>query len=287
MKNTFKCTLLAAAALAGVLASGTASAQLTFYEYPGFGGRSFTTAESVTDFGRNAFNDRASSIIVERERWEVCEDVGYAGRCRVLRQGRYASLAAMGLNDRISSVRAVGMDAPVDDTRYGPTPAPVLDHRYGNNPEPKPAYRRRDGERLFEANVTSVRAVVATPSQRCWVEKGQVTQAERGPASVTGGVVGALLGGVLGHQIGGGFGKDLATVGGAVGGAVVGANIGRDRNPQTVTGPDVRRCADVPGQARTEYWDVGYSFRGREHQVQTTTQPGPTITVNRNGEPRG
>jgi len=36
-----------------------------------------------------------------------------------------------------------------------------------------PAYdnRWRSNERLYEANVTSVRAVVGTPEQRCWVEQ--------------------------------------------------------------------------------------------------------------------
>ena len=73
---------------------------------------------------------------------------------------------------------------------------------------------------------------------------------------------------------------------GAVGGAAIGANVGRDRNGQVVTGPDVRRCENLPGQARAEYWDVTYNFRGRQHHVQMTQPPGDTVTVNRHGEPR-
>ena len=97
-------------------------------------------------------------------------------------------------------------------------------------------------------------------------------------------MVGALIGGVLGHQVGGGRGKDIATAGGAVAGAAVGYGVGGGYGaPQT---QDVQRCSSVPASARPAYWDVSYNFRGQEHRVQMTTQPGPTITVNRQGEPR-
>jgi len=49
---------------------------------------------------------------------------------------------------------------------------------------------------------------------------------------------------------------------------------------------DVQRCTQTPAQGRPEYWDVSYDFRGVEHHVQTTTPPGPTLTVNEAGEPR-
>ena len=54
-------------------------------------------------------------------------------------------------------------------------PQPVLDTPY--------EYRRRPNERLSEAPVTSVRAVVGPPEQRCWVERQQV--AEPDSASTT------------------------------------------------------------------------------------------------------
>ena len=101
-----------------------------------------------------------------------------------------------------------------------------------------------------------------------------------------GAVVGALLGGILGHQVGGGRGKDLATVGGAIAGGAIGAQVGRDGNPQPLATQSVQRCTEVPSQARPELYDVSYSFRGVEHRLQMTTPPGPTITVNRQGEPR-
>ena len=51
------------------------------------------------------------------------------------------------------------------------------------------------------------------------------------------------------------------------------------------SGQDVRRCENVAGQT-PQYWDVTYNYQGVEHRVQMNTPPGPTIAVNRNGEPR-
>jgi uncharacterized protein YcfJ len=262
-----------AVAFAALAVACSASAQITFYENDNFQGRSFSTGAEVADFRSQGFNDRASSVVVLRERWEVCENTDFGGRCTVLRPGNYASLSALGLNDRISSVRAITQSSSIEEHRYPQPPAVSYDAR------------RRGNERLFQARVLSTRAVLATPQQRCWVEPGQAGQG-RGDASVPGGVVGAVLGGILGHQIGGGRGRDIATAAGAVGGAVVGANVGRDRGqPGT---PDVRRCEDASPNvnAKPEYWDVSYIFRGQEHRVQMTSAPGATVTVNRQGEPR-
>lgn len=265
--------LKTALAVAGLAIATQAAAQVTFYEREGFDGRAFTTDKSVGNFQRYGFNDRASSVVVVNDRWEVCEDARFSGRCVVLRPGRYPSLAAMGLNDRISSVRDVSEDARIDDSRYAPAPVAARDD-----------YRRRDKERLYEADVTSVHAVLGPPEQRCWVEQEQVPQ-EKSKANVPGAIAGALIGGVLGHQIGNGRGNDLATVGGAVAGAAVGANVGRSGG-QAATTQDVKRCKEVPGQAKPDLWDVTYTFRGQEHRMQMTTPPGSSVTVNAQGEPR-
>jgi uncharacterized protein YcfJ len=145
-------------------------------------------------------------------------------------------------------------------------------------------YRRRQDEPLYEAQVTSVRAVLGPPEQLCWVERQAVDAGSAG-INVPGAVVGGVVGGILGHQIGGGRGKDVATGIGAATGAVVGANVGRDATGIVYT-QDVQRCALVPTTARLDYWDVSYNFRGYEHRVQTTTPPGATIVVNAQGEPR-
>ena len=264
-------------AVAGVVIAAQAAAQVTFYEHDNFRGQSFSTQRQIGDFTRYGFNDRASSAEVTAGRWEVCDDSRFHGRCVVLREGRYPSLGAMGLNDRVSSVRMVNRNTRIDDQRYAPAPPP--------EPVRAPDFRRRNNERLYEARVTSVRAVVGPPEHRCWVEREQVAP-QQGNTNVPGAVVGALIGGVLGHQVGGGVGKDLATVGGAVAGAAIGAQAGRNGNPPPEQTRDVQRCRDIPSQAGPEFWDVTYNFRGLDHRVQLTAPPGPSITVNQRGEPR-
>jgi uncharacterized protein YcfJ len=196
--------------------------------------------------------------------------VRFEGRCVVLKRGSYDSLAGLGLNDRISSVRPVDNRARYDNEAPQPLAAPTYD------------YRRRPDERMFEAPITAVRAVVGPPEQRCWMDRQQVSEPERRDLNPLGGVIGGVLGGVLGHQVGGGTGKDLATAGGAIGGAVIGANVGRG-GAQT---QDVQRCSTVPGDGRPDYWDVSYEFRGVQHRVQMQNPPAATIKVNAQGEPR-
>ncbi len=256
--------------------SSQVAAQVIFYENEGYSGRTFTTERQIRNFQEYGFNDRASSVLVVRDLWEVCEDTRFGGRCAVLRPGRYPSLAAMGLNDRVSSVRTVSQNARINDERYAPPAAPIYDNH------------RRRNERLFEADITSARAVVGPPERRCWMEREQVMQ-DRGNNNnnnVPGAVVGAIIGGVLGHQVGGGRGQDIATAGGAVAGAAVGSNVGRDGNRTQPAMQNVERCVTEPSRAPPEYWDVTYNFRGIEHRIQMTTQPGATIIVNRQGEPR-
>lgn len=339
---------------------GDAPPAITFYDQEGYSGRSFTTEDSRANFEREGFNDRASSAVVTGGAWEVCSDPRFGGRCTVLRPGDYASLQPMGLNDRISSVRRVdaaptppvvvapsvvfyeqeglrGRAFTADDTipnleRQGfgrAASAEVLagswdvceDPRFGGRctrlspgryptissmglsdrvasvrgvgpdgrplaaAEPdvrRPVYdaRRRGDERLYQAEVTSVRAVVGTPEQRCWVEREQVSAAGR--PNVGGALAGAVIGGILGHQVGGGSGRDVATAGGVIAGAAIGANVNRDRGEVQ----DVQRCTTVDRRARPEYWDVTYNFRGMEHRVQMTEPPQATVTVNGEGEPR-
>jgi uncharacterized protein YcfJ len=258
--------------IAAVAFAAHASAQITFYEGENFRGRTFATDKPVWNFDRIGFNDRASSVIVDRGRWEVCEDARFEGRCVVLRRGSYDSLRGMGLDNRISSVR------PVDERRVSSNEAP--------QPLAAPDYewRRRPDERLREVPITSARAVMGPPEQRCWMERQQVSEPERRDINVPGAIIGGVLGGILGHQVGGGTGKTVATIGGAVGGGALGANVDRIRD--RTTGQEVRRCENVAASGPPQYWDVTYVYNGVEHHVQMTTPPGRTIAVNRNGEPR-
>lgn len=156
---------------------------------------------------------------------------------------------------------------------------------YGSQDGGRRDYRRGANERLFEARVTSVRAVMVAGNQQCWMEREAMPQPQAG-ANVPGAIVGGVIGGVLGHQIGGGSGRDLATAGGVVAGAVVGAQAGRrSRNGDDRT-QDVQRCRDTSERDQVDHWDVSYEYRGIFHHVQMTSPPGATVTVNADGEPR-
>jgi len=268
MKQSVRITL--AAVLAGTTLSIAqfAAAQVTFYEREGLRGRAFTADVPVQNFANFGFNDRASSVVVQRGQWLVCDDADFRGNCVTLRAGQYPSLSAMGLNNRVSSTRPVK-----GKPKYAYAPPPP--------PAPAYSYYQRYGERMYQANVVAVRTVLGPPQQRCWVEQQQVAQ--NNAPNVPGAVIGGVVGGVIGHQIGNGRGNDVATAVGAVGGAAIGANVNRGT---AVTTQDVQRCQTVPGSAQPAYWDVTYDFRGRLHRVQLTHAPGSTITVNDRGDPR-
>jgi len=251
------------------------ASKVTFYEQENFRGRTFSTGQPVVNLGRAGFNAYASSVVVSGNNWEVCDDTRYDGRCIVLTPGRYPTLASMGLTERVSSVRAAAVPVAAVPA---PGPAPVVNQDY----------RRRNEERIYSVPVTSVRAVVAAaPGQRCWMERAEVAP-DRNKPSIPGAAVGAILGGILGHQIGGGKGKDIATAGGAIAGGVLGANVGgRVIGGAQATQPqEVQRCENITTAPQPDYWDVTYTFRGIDHQVQMSAPPGPTISVNERGEPR-
>ena len=268
-------TVLGAVAL---VFAANASAQITFYQGEGFRGRAFTVDKPVRNFERYGFNDRASSVVVDRGRWEVCSDERFEGRCVVLRRGSYDSLARLGLDNRISSARPVNERARYENELPPPPPAPIYE------------YRQRPGERTYQAPVTSVRAIVGPPEQRCWVERQQVVESVQGqgrPGDGNAGnaVLGAIIGGVLGHQVGGGRGKDAATAAGAVAGAVIGSGAGGRGDGAITYDRNVQRCKTV-ASGKPEFWDVTYNFRGTEHHLQMSAPPGRTIAVNGRGEPR-
>ena len=264
--------LKSAVAIGTAMLTAQSWAQITFYEDNDFRGQVFSVNSAVENFRTLGFNDRASSVVVEGGRWEVCDNASYGGRCVVLRRGSYASLGDMGMNDRVSSAR------PANDQRATqlPSPEPLAAAPY--------EYRRRPDERIYQAPVVWSRAVVGPPEERCWMEHIPASEPARTEPSVGRGVLGAIIGGVIGHQIGSGTGRDVATVGGAVAGAAIGANSGRDRGG-VVPSRDVRRC-DTQVSRTPTYWDVAYTFNGVEHQMQMSMAPGSTVNVNDRGEPR-
>jgi uncharacterized protein YcfJ len=255
-------------AVAATLFAGVASAQVTLYNAEGMRGQAFTAAGPVENLAGTGFNDRASSMIVQRGEWEICADSEFRGDCKIVRPGQYPSLAALGMGNAISSIRPVR-----PPPRYAYAPAPVETTRYD--------YYPRHDERLYQADVVAVRAVGGPAEQRCWVERERVSGYNSN--NVAGAVVGGILGGVLGHQIGGGRGQDVATAVGAVGGAAIGSNVA---GGPAYASQDVRRCETVSSGWQPSYYDVTYVFRGQQHRAQLSAAPGPTIAVNGEGEPR-
>lgn len=249
-----------------VAAPPRGAAEITLFGREEFRGRSFAANEPIRNLERHQFGDRASSVIVRGGRFEICSERGFEGRCMVLRPGQYPSLAAMGMDDAVTSVRPLTRQARIEERRFAPPPPVAFD------------YRQRREERLFEAEVVAVRAVYGQREQRCWVEREAVGGGE---ANVGGAIAGAIIGGILGHQVGSGRGNDAATAAGAVAGAAIGSNYGG-----TTYSRDVQRCSRSQASGPPEYWDVTYRFRGVDRYVQMTRPPGPTITVNRDGEPR-
>jgi hypothetical protein len=86
--------------------------RVVLYEGPNFSGRSFAmTTDVLRNFDPAGFNDRASSMRVERGYWMFCTDANFAGECRTFGPGDYPDLPA-GMNNRISSGRKVTNDYP-------------------------------------------------------------------------------------------------------------------------------------------------------------------------------
>ena len=89
----------------GHLPGRSLGGELTFYTRDDFAGRSLSVSNASADLRERDFNDTVQSVRVRSGHWEVCEDVGFRGRCRTLAPGEYASLERM--SNRISSVREV------------------------------------------------------------------------------------------------------------------------------------------------------------------------------------
>jgi uncharacterized protein YcfJ len=262
--------LKAAFAASAMVLASQAMAQIVLYEREGFRGRSVVINGEMRNVERRALGDTAASAVVERGRWEVCEQPRFQGRCAVLRRGNYPDLQGTGLQWNIASIRPAR-----EGRRYDLEPQAAVGGDY--------AYRRRASERTQEVPIRDVRAIMGAANQRCWVER-QAVPAAQSNNNVGGAVAGAIIGGILGHQVGAGGGRDAATAAGVIGGAVVGNNVGRNSGPAYAS-QDVQHCQTVQGAPA--YYEVSYDFRGTRHSVQMSAPPaGNTIIVNERGEPR-
>ena len=88
------------------------------YSNAGFRGEAVRIDGAVPSLGRIGFNDRASSIMINRGVWEVCVDANFRGRCEII-DASTGHLNAYRLNDNISSLRPAryGQDGRRDDRR--------------------------------------------------------------------------------------------------------------------------------------------------------------------------
>jgi hypothetical protein len=87
---------------------GMASA--TLYSGPNLGGRSVRLDRDGAAELAN-FNERASSLVVERGYWIFCTEPQYRGECRTFGPGEYKQLPA-GFDNRISSGRQISNNYP-------------------------------------------------------------------------------------------------------------------------------------------------------------------------------
>ena len=88
-----------------------AANRAVLYENAGLGGRSFVVAEFMPNLTGTGFNNRASSLRVERGYWLFCSEPDFRGQCRTFGPGDYPTLP-QGLVNRISSGRRISDDYP-------------------------------------------------------------------------------------------------------------------------------------------------------------------------------
>jgi hypothetical protein len=93
------------AVAAGAMAPIAGAADLVLYTESQFQGRPLNVVIDLRQLASMNFNDRASSVVIEKDAWVLCTEEEFAGRCVTLEPGRYPSLQAIGLDDAITSVR--------------------------------------------------------------------------------------------------------------------------------------------------------------------------------------
>lgn len=150
-----------------------------------------------------------------------------------------------------------------------------------------------------QANVIDARPIrerIPIKREECWNERVKtyenrtVTRTDTNTPLGAGAVLGAVIGGVVGHQFGNSSGgRDRATAAGAVLGGVVGHSVERENNrgervvetERVPTGTrDVERCRMVEEMREvTAFWDVRYSYNGREFSTRMPFDPGRRLDI--------
>src|SRR5579859_5015557 len=131
--------------------------------------------------------------------------------------------------------------------------------------------------------VSPITEQVNRPTQQCWTETQQVTQAAPPQRNLLGAIVGGVAGGLLGAQIGRGNGRIAgAAVGAGVGALAGDAVANQNAGPGTVTTTTpVQRCRQVDNfQAVTTGYMVTYEYAGQRFSTRLPYNPGNQLRVN-------
>jgi len=86
----------------------------TLYSGADLTGRAYPLGGQGSGNLEGAFNDRGSSLSVERGYWIFCSDANFQGECRTFGPGEYRNLPPE-LDNRISSGRRISSDYPYAD----------------------------------------------------------------------------------------------------------------------------------------------------------------------------
>ena len=87
--------------------------KITLYDFWGFSGNSKTYNGETPQLDQWGLDDRADSVRIEGGEWLLCQDVGYAGPCIVVRAD-IRELDDYGMGDKISSVRPLPYNINLD-----------------------------------------------------------------------------------------------------------------------------------------------------------------------------
>ena len=106
ISNSYILAGIGAAMLLTGATAASARPAIVLYQQDYFRGASYEPRRDEPDLGWVHFDDRASSIEVNRGVWLVCADSRFRGRC-VEVDHDVRKLSDLGMDDKISSVRRI------------------------------------------------------------------------------------------------------------------------------------------------------------------------------------
>jgi hypothetical protein len=98
-------------------------ARVVLYEQPGFAGRRIAVdSEFLPNLSSTGFNDRASSLRVERGYWMFCTDAGFQGTCRTFGRATIRSCRRAQQLDLVGPPHPPGLSVQSSPTWSGYAP---------------------------------------------------------------------------------------------------------------------------------------------------------------------